>query len=77
MLYQELKRLMLAKVRSTPSTNDNAEAIRRLRKQIECKCANGRIAYRSMICQTDMLAKSMKDEAWALTSLLKCKNDAE
>lgn len=71
-LYKELQRLTLSKIRKDLRTDDNAEAIRGLKREIECKSANGPKEYRSDICQTDIMVKAMRGESWALMPLLKC-----
>lgn len=48
-LYKDLQQLPLAKIRRKLRTDDNTEAIRELRRQIECKSANGPQEYRSVL----------------------------
>lgn len=48
-LYQELQKLFLAKVRNALRIDDNAEAIRDLKRQIVFRSANCPDEYRSGI----------------------------
>lgn len=77
MLCQKLQQLTIATVRSALRTGDNAEAIRELKRQIECKSAKSPHEYRSETCRTDMMVNSMRREARALIPLLKCEDNAE